>query len=96
MAAGTDMGLSREFMPNWHHIITQGNLDGLGLVKAMVRPHYSFKSWDAVSLAYGVLKGHSVLRIPNGEGIVCQKSKVQNDCYAIGNAYVGTRRIQNL
>jgi hypothetical protein len=92
MAAGTDVGLSGEFMPNWHHIVAKGDTGGLSLVQGIVRPHYSFASWDAASLAYGVIKGYPVLRIPNGEGVICQQFEYfevhneRNWCRAIGDA----------
>ena len=50
MAAGLDAGISREFMPNWHSFVTKGETGGLGLVRGIIRPHYSFTSWDAASL----------------------------------------------
>ena len=109
MTAGIDVGLTREFMPNWHHLVTRHQkkgLSGLNLVHGFIRPHYGCKAWDETALAYKVLRGYGgnvVIRIPNGEGLVCfgqgfrasESGHVQgngHECKMVGDAFKSRER----
>merc|ERR1712196_151310 len=48
------------------------NLQGMVLAgRCAIRPHYSKSTWDIASEVYERSKGLNVIRMPNGEGMMC-------------------------
>merc|ERR1711869_98955 len=53
--------------------------------RCAVRPHYSKDTWDIAAEVYGRSKGLKVVRMPNGEGMMCLGSEckmvgMRHDC----------------
>lgn len=67
------------------------NMQGLGLIGVCsIRPHYTQDKWDHVTEVYERAKGEYVVRIPNGEGLMC----MQGHCKMVGIAH-GTTWLEN-
>merc|ERR1711933_145323 len=80
MVAGADATLTIEIDPNlW---AAMGFLhQGLGLVGTYtIRPHYTRDTWDRASEVYEETLGLNVVRMPNGEGLMCSG----NTCKMVG------------
>jgi hypothetical protein len=72
MVAGVDSALTTEMIPRlWEHLGV--NRHGLGLVgSCAIRPHYNAKTWDKASEIYEEGLDINVVRMPNGEGLMCK------------------------
>jgi len=83
MVAGVDSALTTEMMPRlWEHLgITR---HGLGLAgSCAIRPHYNAHTWDKASEVYEQTLDINVVRMPNGEGLMCKGM----DCKMVGMAH---------
>lgn len=93
MAGGADIGLSVEARPSLTDNLLQceengnlKNLNGLRLAQVCaIRPHYKQEAWDIAAEVYQRSKGLHVVRIPNGEGMMCSRSLckmvgMEHDC----------------
>eukprot|EP00930_Biecheleria_cincta_P039030 TRINITY_DN2683_c0_g1_i1.p1 TRINITY_DN2683_c0_g1~~TRINITY_DN2683_c0_g1_i1.p1 ORF type:complete len:566 (-),score=90.30 TRINITY_DN2683_c0_g1_i1:85-1782(-) len=83
MVGSVDSALTTEMKPRlWEHLgITR---HGLGLVgSCAIRPHYNADTWDKASEMYENTLDINVVRMPNGEGLMC-KGK---DCKMVGMAH---------
>lgn len=92
MCGSKDVALTTEPMPSLTDNLlgcessgTMKNTEGLGLAgKCVIRPHYSKAKWDIPSEIYERAKGVNVVRIPNGEGMMC----LGTNCKMVGMAHV--------
>lgn len=81
MAGGADVGLSTEPPPSLSISLLGCSSKGLELAgNCAIRPHYSQESWDKASETYERAGGLNVVRMPNGEGMMC----AQGVCKMVG------------
>lgn len=88
MAGAADVGLSVEASSSLTDNLLRcqagsdlKNLQGMTLAgRCAIRPHYAKGTWDIASEVYERSKGLNVVRMPNGEGMMC----VGAECKMVG------------
>eukprot|EP00931_Biecheleriopsis_adriatica_P087635 TRINITY_DN62067_c0_g1_i1.p1 TRINITY_DN62067_c0_g1~~TRINITY_DN62067_c0_g1_i1.p1 ORF type:complete len:543 (+),score=105.86 TRINITY_DN62067_c0_g1_i1:88-1716(+) len=80
MIGGKDSELTTEMLPKmWETLGISRH--GLGIAgDCTIRPHYTKTTWDRASAMYEQILGVQVVRVPNGEGLLCSGK----DCKMVG------------
>lgn len=83
MAGSADIGLTYETKGNILSHLLRGSTAGLRIAgKCAIRPHDHDSKWDIAGSVYGLLKGLTVVRVPNGDALRC----IGKHCVLAGSA----------